>query len=40
MATIRITGDLLYPEGISPLIYGDFMQPLNDLLPGMWAEKV
>ncbi len=25
---------------LSPLIYGEFIEPLNDLLPGMWAEKV
>ena len=39
-AMIAITGDALYPETISPLIYGDFIEFLNDLVPGMWAEKV
>ncbi|MCC6444878.1 MAG: hypothetical protein IT210_15650 [Armatimonadetes bacterium] len=37
---IRITDKLLYEDTISPFIYGDFMEPLNDLLPGMWAEKI
>ncbi len=37
---IRITGDRLYPEPISPLIYGEFVELLNDLIPGMRAEKV
>ena len=40
MPTIRLSTELLYPEPLSPLIYGDFMEPLNDLLPGMWAEKL
>ena len=37
---IRITGDRLNPEPISPLIYGEFVELLNDLIPGMRAEKV
>jgi alpha-L-arabinofuranosidase len=37
---IQITRQALYEEPISPLIYGDFMEPLNDLLPGMWADRL
>lgn len=37
---IKISKELLFDDNISPMIYGDFMEPLNDLLPGMWAEKV
>ncbi|MHB1296301.1 MAG: alpha-L-arabinofuranosidase C-terminal domain-containing protein [Anaerolineae bacterium] len=38
--TLRITRQALYDAPISPLIYGDFMEPLNDLLPGMWADRL
>lgn len=38
--TLRVHRETLFDESLSPLIYGDFMEPLNDLLPGMWAEKV
>ena len=37
---ITITADPLYETPLSPLIYGEFIEPLNDLLPGMWAEKI
>ena len=37
---LRVLPETLYEQPISPLIYGDFMEPLNDLLPGMWAEKI
>jgi alpha-L-arabinofuranosidase len=37
---IKITADLLFEETISPLIYGDFVEFLNDIIPGMRAEKV
>jgi alpha-L-arabinofuranosidase len=40
MRSISVTNEPLFGESISPLIYGEFMEPLNDLLPGMWAEKV
>jgi alpha-L-arabinofuranosidase len=32
--------DALYEAPISPLIYGDFVEFLGDLIPGMRAEKV
>ncbi len=38
--TIRVTKDPLFDGKISPLIYGEFVEFLNDLIPGMWAEKV
>jgi alpha-N-arabinofuranosidase len=38
--TILVSDAPLYDGLISPLIYGEFIEPLNDLLPGMWAEKV
>ncbi len=37
---IRIDNDAPPLGAISPLIYGEFIEPLNDLLPGMWAQKV
>jgi alpha-N-arabinofuranosidase len=37
---ITITKDLLYPERISPLIYGDFIEFINDLVPAMWADRL
>jgi len=37
---IIISSDTVFKDKISPLIYGDFMEPLNDLLPGMWSEKI
>jgi alpha-L-arabinofuranosidase len=40
MEDIILSRTLLYEEPISPLIYGDFIEFLNDLIPGMWAEKV
>ncbi|HEY3342958.1 MAG TPA: hypothetical protein VGK81_13105, partial [Anaerolineae bacterium] len=40
MKSIVVSNELRYSETISPLIYGEFIEPLNDLIPGMWAEKV
>lgn len=37
---IRITRNHLYPGTISRGIYGEFIEFLNDLIPGMWAEMV
>ncbi|MDQ1318379.1 MAG: hypothetical protein QG588_2039, partial [Candidatus Poribacteria bacterium] len=37
---IIISSESAYEDSISPLIFGDFMEPLNDLLPGMWSEKI
>jgi alpha-N-arabinofuranosidase len=37
---ITVSSAPLYDASISPLIYGDFIEFLNDLIPGMWAEKV
>jgi alpha-N-arabinofuranosidase len=37
---IRVTREPLYTEPISPLIYGDFVELLNDLVPGMRSEKI
>ncbi len=37
---ITIPGDPLYSTPISPLIYGEFVEFLNDLIPGMRAERL
>jgi alpha-N-arabinofuranosidase len=37
---IRVSSELLFDDNISPLIYGDFIELLNDLIPGMWSEKI
>jgi alpha-N-arabinofuranosidase len=37
---IRITRDPACPGTISPLQYGQFIEYLCDLVPGMWAEKL
>ena len=37
---ITITGRRLQREPISPMIYGNFMELLSDLVPAMWAEKL
>lgn len=37
---IKISSKLLFKDHISPMIYGDFIEFLNDLIPGMWAEKI
>ncbi len=40
LARVAILSDVLYEATISPLIYGDFVEFLGDLIPGMRAEKV
>jgi len=37
---ITVTAKRLQHEPISPLIYGNFMELLSDLVPAMWAEKL
>jgi alpha-N-arabinofuranosidase len=37
---IVISSETLFDDKISPMIYGDFIELLNDLIPGMWAEKI
>jgi alpha-N-arabinofuranosidase len=37
---IVISSKVLFEDTISPFIYGDFIELLNDLIPGMWAEKI
>jgi alpha-N-arabinofuranosidase len=37
---IRVTRDPLFKGTISPFIYGEFVEFLNDLIPGMWAERI
>jgi alpha-L-arabinofuranosidase len=37
---INITSEPLYEGTISPMIYGEFVEFLNDMIPGMWAEKI
>src|SRR3989442_3728489 len=37
---IRVTRDFVGSEEISPLQYGQFIEYLCDLVPGMWAEKL
>jgi alpha-N-arabinofuranosidase len=39
-APVRITRQTLYPGGISPLQYGQFIEYLCDLVPSMWAERL
>jgi alpha-N-arabinofuranosidase len=40
MAPITITSDPLCPGEISPFQYGQFIEYLCTLVPGMWAEKL
>ena len=37
---VRITQDPVFDGTISPLVYGDFVEFINDLVPGMWAERL
>jgi alpha-N-arabinofuranosidase len=37
---VRVTRTPLYAAEISPLQYGQFIEYLCDLVPGMWAEKL
>jgi alpha-N-arabinofuranosidase len=39
-ARVAILPDMLYEAPISPLIYGDFIEFLGELIPGMRAEKL
>ncbi len=40
MYSIRVSSEELFEDTISPMIYGDFIEFLNDMIPGMWAEKI
>lgn len=40
MDRIKILPEKLFEDTISPMIYGDFIELLNDLIPGMRAEKI
>ena len=37
---IRITAERLFDGIISPLIYGEFIEFIDNLIPGMWAERL
>ena len=37
---ITVSSEPLFDVPLSPLIYGDFIEFINDLIPGMWAEKL
>ena len=37
---VKVSSEVLYNDTISPMIYGEFIEFLNDLLPGMRAEKI
>jgi alpha-N-arabinofuranosidase len=37
---IVVTAKRLQKEPISPLVYGNFVELLSDLVPSMWAEKL
>jgi alpha-N-arabinofuranosidase len=39
-APLKVTRDFLRPGTISPMQYGQFIEYLCDLVPGMWAEKL
>src|SRR5262249_23729538 len=39
-AALKVTRSFLAPGEISPYQYGQFMEYLCDLIPGMWAEKL
>lgn len=38
--TITVHAEALREAPISPLIYGEFIEFLNDMIPGMWADKL
>jgi alpha-L-arabinofuranosidase len=40
MPSITVRAQALREEPISPLIYGEFIEFLNDMIPGMWADKL
>ena len=37
---IKVSRRLVFEGGISPLIYGEFIEFIDQLIPGMWAEKL
>jgi len=37
---LKVTRDFLRPGTINPMQYGQFIEYLCDLVPGMWAEKL
>jgi len=39
-AGIKVLSQKLFKEAISPFIYGEFVEFINDLIPGMWAERI
>jgi alpha-N-arabinofuranosidase len=39
-APLTVTRDFLRPGTINPMQYGQFIEYLCDLVPGMWAEKL
>src|SRR5262249_40856884 len=39
-APLKVTRDFLRPGTINPMQYGQFVEYLCDLVPGMWAEKL
>jgi alpha-N-arabinofuranosidase len=39
-APLKVTRDFLRPGAINPMQYGQFIEYLCDLVPGMWAEKL
>jgi alpha-N-arabinofuranosidase len=39
-APLKVTRESLRPEPINPMQYGQFIEYLCDLVPGMWAEKL
>ncbi len=40
MSAIKVTRDRLHAEPINPFQYGQFIEHLCTLVPGMWAEKL
>ena len=39
-APLKVTRDFLHASPINPMQYGQFIEYLCDLVPGMWAEKL
>src|SRR2546430_2533573 len=40
LTRITVSSEPLFEGNLSPLIYGDFIEFINDLIPGMWSEKL
>ena len=38
--SIHIGTEPLFSEGISPLIYGEFVEYIYGMIPGMWSERI